>query len=146
MFPKHSRFWTFSTTIAVGFLAVVTTASSGSLSGDDTPARYLPVQAISYEFGSVSINGYFTQQAATCVVMLTVVDRNVAEEAMPVSPVRVRMALQPGQVGGLDSEDGHALNVTCTEGAEAVVVEFGDRDRLTEIQAATLAKPAAGPH
>jgi hypothetical protein len=144
MSPKHSRFWTFSTTIAIGLLTAITTASSGSLPDGDTQSRYLPVQAISYEFGSISINGYFTRQAATCVVMLTVVDRNVAEEAMPVSPVRVRMTLHPGQVGGLDSENGNALNVTCTEGASAVLIDVGERDRLADIQAATLAAPAAG--
>ncbi len=128
---------TFATTIATSLLVSISAASSGQMVPSENQARYLPIQAISYEFGSISITGYFTQQAATCVVMLTVVDRNVAEEAMPVSPVRVRMALQPGQVGGLDSEDGHALNVTCTQGAAALLIDVGERDQLTDLQTAT---------
>lgn len=144
MFMKRRNISTFAATVAVSLLASVTSASSGSLSAVDNQSRYLPIQSISYEFGSISISGYFTRQSATCVVMLTVVDRNVAEEAMPVSPVRVRMALQPGQVAGLDSEDGRSINVTCTEGAASLLVNVGERDRLADVQAETLSSAAAG--
>lgn len=144
MFRKHSNILTVAATIAASLWVSVTPASSASLSPVDNQSRYLPIQSISYEFGSISISGYFIQQAATCVVMLTILDRNAAQEEMPVSPVRVRMALRPGQIAGLDSEDGRALNVTCIEGATAVLVDVGERDRLADLQAATLSKAVAG--
>lgn len=134
MLKKFVTLSLFFATLAASVYISVTAAFSGPLTD-----KYLPIQAINYEFGSVSISGYFTQQASTCVVMLTVVDRNVAEDAMPVSPVRMRMTLQPGQIGGLDSEDGRAINVTCSENAASVLVDVGDRDRLSDLQTATLA-------
>jgi hypothetical protein len=146
MFKKHSNTLTFAATIAASLWVSVTAASSGSLSPVDNQSRYLPIQSIRYEFGSVSISGYFTQQAATCVVMLTILDHNVAEEDMPVSPVRVRMTLRPGQIAGLDIEDGRALNATCTDGAAALLVDVGERDRLADIQAATLTDAVAESH
>jgi hypothetical protein len=144
MFAKQPTILTFAATIAASFWISATPASSGSLSPVDIQSRYLPIQSISYEFGSVTISGYFTQQAATCVVMLTILDHNVAEEDMPVSPVRLRMTLRPGQIAGLDSEDGRALNVTCTEDAAALLIDVGARDRLADIQTETLSKSVAG--
>jgi hypothetical protein len=144
MFGKQSAILTFAATIAASLWVSVTPASSGSPSSVDNQSRYLPIQSIRYEFGSLTISGYFLQQAATCVVMLTILDHNVADEDMPVSPVRVRMTLRPGQVAGLDSEDGQALNVTCIEGAAAVLVDVGERDRLADIQAATLSNVVVG--
>jgi hypothetical protein len=144
MFKNHSNILASAATIAASLWVSVTAASSGSLSPVDTQSRYLPIQSIRYEFGSLTISGYFTQQAANCVVMLTILDTNVADEDMPASPVRVRMTLRPGQIVGLDSEDGQALNVTCTEGAAAVLVDVGERDRLADIQAATLSNSVAG--
>ena len=144
MSGKRPNILTFAATIAASLWVSVTAASSGSLSPVDNQSRYLPIQSIRYEFGSISISGYFTQQAATCVVMLTILDYNVVEEEMPASPVRVRMTLRPGQIAGLDSEDGQALNFTCAEGAASLLVEVGERDRLADIQAATLSDAVAG--
>ncbi len=144
MFAKQPTILTFAATIAASLWVSVTPASSGSASPVDNQSRYLPIQSIRYEFGSVSISGYFTQEAATCIVMLTILDHNVAEEEMRASPVRLRMMLRPGQVAGLDSEDGQALNVTCTEGAAAVLVDVGERDRLTDLQTATLPNIVSG--
>jgi hypothetical protein len=146
MFKKHSNSLTFAAAIAASLWVSVTAASSGSLSPVDNQSRYLPIQSIRYEFGSVSISGYFTQEAATCIVMLTILDYNVAEGEMRVSPVRLRMTLRPGQIAGLDTEDGRALNVTCNEGAASLLVDVGERDRLADIQAATLTNAVAGSH
>jgi hypothetical protein len=144
MSGKRPNILTFAATIAASLWVSMTAASSGPMSPVDNQSRYLPIQSIRYEFGSLSISGYFLQQSATCVVMLTILDYNVAEEEMPVSPVRVRMALQPGQIAGLDSENGRALNITCAEGAASLLVEVGERDYLADVQAATLLNPAAG--
>jgi hypothetical protein len=38
--------------------------------------------------------------------------------------------LDPGQVAGLDSEEGQSLNFTCGESASALVVNYGERSKL----------------
>jgi hypothetical protein len=55
------------------------------------------------------------------------------------------MTLRPGQTGGLDSENGDAINVTCTEDAAAVIVDIGARDELADMQAANLPALVGGP-
>src|SRR5438477_9168569 len=92
-------------------------------------ARYLPIQSISYEFGSKSMSGYFVQQAATCIVTLMISDKNDPDASQPPSPARVRLALNAGQTAGLDSEEGRSINVTCGAGATTLLVDVGQRDK-----------------
>jgi len=42
--------------------------------------------------------------------------------------------LDPGQVVGLDSEEGRSLNFTCGEGAATLVVDYGERSKLVARQ------------
>ena len=42
--------------------------------------------------------------------------------------------LDPGQVVGLDSEEGRSLSLTCGEDAATLVVSCGERDKLIEQQ------------
>jgi hypothetical protein len=42
--------------------------------------------------------------------------------------------LDPGQVAGLDSEEGRSLNFTCGEGATTLVVDYGERSKLSTQQ------------
>ena len=117
-------------------------ASAGSLPSKDEEARYAPIQSISYDFGSKSMNGYFVQQAATCLVTLMITEKSDPDQPLPLSPTRVRLLLLPGQIAGLDSEEGRSVNITCGEQAATVVVNVGDRDRLVEQQIAALKQPA----
>src|SRR5262249_51731788 len=128
---------TFAGTIAVSLWAGVPVASSGSPSPLENQVRYLPVQSISYEFGSKSMSGYFVEQAAACVVTLMVVEKRDPEV---VSPMRVRLVLYPGQVAGLDSDEGRSLNFTCGDGATTLLVYPGERERLVALQASALQK------
>jgi hypothetical protein len=143
-FSKRFHISTFAAALAVGFMGSITAASSGSPS--DNQSSYLPIQSISHEFGSKWMSGYFTQQAATCVVMLMVTEKNGPDEMLPPSPMRVRVVLRPGQVAGLDSEeDGRSLNFTCGTGAATLRVDVGDTDKLAAIQVAQPTTVAASP-
>jgi hypothetical protein len=51
--------------------------------------------------------------------------------------------LNPGQTAGLDSEEGRSLNFTCGEGATALLVDSGERERLVELQTLSLRKTAS---
>jgi hypothetical protein len=133
----------FAGTIAVSLWTWVPAAWSGSPSPLEDQARYVPVQNISHDFGSKSMSGYFVEQAATCLVMLMVFEKSDPDKSLPPSATRVRLVLNPGQIAGLDSEEGRSLNFTCGEGATTLLVDVGERDRLVELQARALRKTAA---
>jgi hypothetical protein len=121
-------------------------ASSGSPSSDAEKAQYTPVQSIIYEFGSKSTIGYFVQQDTVCLVMLMVAEKGDPEQDLPPSPTRVRLMLTPGQVAGLDSEEGKSLNFTCGEDAATLLVQQGDSDRLIALQTGPTARSLAERH
>jgi hypothetical protein len=125
----------FAGTIAMSLWVGVPAAAGGPPDVDG--ARYVPIQSISYEFGSKSMSGYFVQQSTTCVVMLMISDKSDPAA----SPARVRLALVPGQIAGLDSEEGRSLNVICGTGATTLLVDVGERGKLEAMQ--RLAVPNA---
>jgi hypothetical protein len=45
------------------------------------------------------------------------------------------LMLLPGQIAGLDSEEGRSLNFTCGERGTTLSVDAGERDRLGNFQA-----------
>ena len=122
----------FAGTIVMSLWVGVPAAAGGPPDVDG--ARYAPIQSISYEFGSKSMSGYFVQQSASCIVTLMISDKNDPAA----SPVRVRLALVPGQIAGLDSEEGRSLNVTCGAGAQTLLVDVGARDKLVALQKLAL--------
>jgi hypothetical protein len=97
-------------------------------------ARYEARQNISYELGSKFTSGFFVRHAGACMVTLMVVEKSPPDNPLPVTAARVRLTLLPGQIGGLDSEEGSSLNFTCTEGAAALLVDIGERDKLVTLQ------------
>ena len=127
----------FAGTIAMSLWVGVPAAAGGPPDVDG--ARYAPIQSISYEFGSKSMSGYFVQQSATCIVTLMISDKNDPAA----SPARVRLALVPGQIAGLDSEEGRSLNVACGIAATTLLVDVGERDKLVALQKLALSKTIA---
>ena len=111
-------------------LASVPVAISGSPSSSQSHAEYRPVQSISYEFGSKAMSGYFVQEDSACLLMLMIAENGDPEMALQPSPTRVRLALNPGQIAGLDSEDGRSLNFTCGADAATLIVDTGDTRKL----------------
>jgi hypothetical protein len=132
----------FAGTIAAVLGIGAPAASGGSLPSKDEETRYASIQSISYAFGSKSMSGYFVQQAATCVVTLMITERSDPDQPLPLSPTRVRLLLQPGQIAGLDSEEGRSINLTCGEQAASVIVNVGERDSLLEQQIAAVKRAA----
>lgn len=118
--------------------AWVPSASSGSLSLTDAQARYRPIQSIHYDIGSKSMSGYFVKQSSSCLVTLMIIEKGDPENPLPLSAARVRLVLLPGQVAGLDSEEGRSLNFTCAEDAATLLVDAGETEKLVESQRRAL--------
>jgi hypothetical protein len=137
---------TFAGTIAASLWALAPPASSGSPGPMEGQTQYLPIQSISYEFGSKFMSGYFVQEAATCFVALMIIEKSDPEAESTATATRVRLVLSPGQIAGLDSEEGHSVNLTCGESAKTMLVDVGERDKLVAIQALALPEGIAKSH
>lgn len=116
--------------LVVALLAWGTIVSAGDRSAGDGQIRYRPVQGIHQDFGSKSITGYFIRRDDQCQVAL-----HVAEKGDPAFPAmqnaaRIRLALAPGEIAWLDSEEGRTLSVTCGARAASLIVSSGNREQL----------------
>jgi hypothetical protein len=138
MFRKSLSIAAFAGIIAVSLWGWVPGASSESPLPVENQARYEPIQSITYEFGSKFMTGYFVERDATCVVTVMIIEKSDPEEPLGLSPTRVRLVLSPGQVAGLDSEEGRSVNFTCEAGAATLLVDVGERDQLVALQEAAL--------
>jgi hypothetical protein len=130
---------TFAFSTIVMSTAVIFWASAPALSGEsrwqkEGDAGYLPIQSISYEFGSKAMSGYFVPQGSVCLVSLMISDKGDPDRLSPTTAARVRLVLEPGQIAGLDSEEGRSLNFTCGAGAKTLVVNSGERSKLAAQQ------------
>lgn len=121
-----------STFVTASALCLSAWAPAASLADE---ARYQPIQSIASAFGSKFMNGYFEQAAGGCVITLMLTEHSEPERLSPGSPTRLRLVLQPGQVAGLDSEEGQSLNFTCSEDTATVRVAHGEREHLVAQQA-----------
>jgi hypothetical protein len=137
---KIARVSALAGTVMVSLWASAASAQSQSVKSD---AKYAPIQSIRYDFGSKSMSGYFVDQAKKCVVMLMVTEKGDPDAAPSSTATRLRLVLNPGQTAGLDSEEGRSLNFTCGEGATALLVDSGERERLVELQTLSLRKTAS---
>ena len=91
------------------------------------------------------MSGYFVEQSSTCLVTLMIAEKSEAAGGAPApSPTRVRVLLYPGQIAGLDSEEGRSLNFTCGEDAKTLLVVAGQREELVALQVRSLPKDIAG--
>jgi hypothetical protein len=102
--------------------------------------RFEARQSISYEFGSKAMSGVFVAQSGACLVTLMVIEKSPSEDPLPFNAMRLRLILKPGQIAGLDSEEGRSLNFTCDAGAKDLVVDAGETATLAAAQ--TLYSPA----
>ena len=110
-------------------------SSGHAVSGEpvEGDALFRPIQSISYTFGSKTASGFFMQRNSVCLVTLMIAEKTDPDLPSPTA-TRVRVMLDPGQVAGLDSEEGRSLSLTCGEDAATLVVSYGDRDKLMEQQ------------
>jgi hypothetical protein len=129
----------FAGTVAIGLWASAAPATEPV----KKDAKYAPIQSIRYDFGSKSMSGYFMEQAKKCIVMLMVYEKRDPDADSSSTATRVRLALNPGQTAGLDSEEGRSLNFTCGEEATALIVDSSEREKLVELQKLTLRKTAS---
>jgi hypothetical protein len=76
-----------------------------------------------------------------------VLEKSLPGQPLPYTAARVRVHLHPGQVAGLDSEEGRSLNFTCGADANVLFVDTGERDRLVALQrdSAPLVQEAKAP-
>jgi hypothetical protein len=132
----------FVVAIAAGFWPSAPAVSGEAPPQNEDSVRYLPIKSISYTLGSKALSGYFVQLNSVCLVTLMIIESSDA--GLPSSTAaRVRIMLDPGQVAGLDSEEGRSLNLTCGEGAATLVVDYGERSKLVARQSLAVTNTIA---
>lgn len=107
--------------------------ASIAATAETAEATYVPVQAISHQFGSKAATGYFLQEAGACQVVLMISDRYDSFAATHPTAARVRLALEPGQAAAVDSEEGQSIDLTCGEGAATLAVRSGSTDEVVAL-------------
>ena len=127
----------FIPTIALCLFAWSAIASAEPAPGVNR-TKYGALQSISQIFGSKFTSGYFVSETGKCLVTLMVAEKSDPESPSSQTAARVRLALNPGQVAGLDSEEGEALNFTCGTNAAALMVDRGAKDALSASQKRAL--------
>lgn len=122
--------------LAVGTAAVAVAGLGATLPAASTRApapwtsEYRPVQSITQEFGSKVASGYFLSRDGACAVTLMVGERNDPEAPHALTAARLRVTLQPGQVVGLDSDEGRSLSLACGAGGKTLTVDSGGRETV----------------
>ena len=129
-----TRILVFGGTLAACLWAGAPTASAGSAPTAEDKAVFAPVQSIRYDFGSKSMSGHFVEHASFCHVTLMISEAADPDKSPPPSAARLRLVLAPGQIAGLDSEEGRSLNFTCGEGGRTLLVNAGETNRLVKPQ------------
>lgn len=122
-------------TLAACLWACAPTALAGSPTTVGDKAVFAPIESIRYDFGSKSMSGYFVEQASFCHVTLMISEAADPDKSPPPSAARLRLVLAPGQIAGLDSEEGRSLNFTCGAGGRTLLVNAGETAKLVKLQA-----------
>jgi hypothetical protein len=121
--------------ILAALVACLSTWTSAASSEGTVSARYGVLQNFSHVFGSKFTTGYFVSEKGKCLVTLRLTLNTDPETPWGrTSGAHVRLLLNPGQMAGLDSEEGQSLNLTCTTNATALIVDSGAKDALIATQ------------
>jgi hypothetical protein len=120
------------------FAACLSTSSSAASSDRVISARYGALQSFSQQFGSKLASGYFVREIDRCLVTLKIAEKGNAESQSGQAAAQVRLVLNPGQMAGLDSEEGQSLNLTCSTNATVLILDSGGNDALMATQKRAL--------
>jgi hypothetical protein len=130
---RKARILAFGGALAACLWVSAPAAFAGSPSTVESKAVFAPIESIRYDFGSKSMSGYFVEQASVCHVTLMISEATDPDRPPP-SGARLRLVLAPGEIAGLDSEEGRSLNFTCGEGGRTLLVNAGETGRLVKLQ------------
>ena len=134
---KKAERYRLAAVITVVFTACLFTSSFTASTEAAMSARYGVLQNFSHEFGSKFASGYFVREVDRCLITFKIAIR--ATDSQSVETVaHIRLDLNPGQVLGLDSEEGQSLNLTCGANAAALTVASGGEDALRAAQKRAL--------
>jgi hypothetical protein len=83
----------FGVAIAAGLWSSAPAVSGEVPLQNEGTSRYLPIQSISYEFGSKAMRGYFVQRGSVCLVTLMIIEKNDPDRPSPSTATRVRLIM-----------------------------------------------------
>jgi hypothetical protein len=111
--------------IAIAGVGALLLSAQTALSFGPTEV-YRATEAIDYVLGSTRAIGYFQTVAGHCQLTLMIAEVVDRDRAAPGSTARLRLAMQPGQVAVVGSEEGPEILLTC--GAKAATLQVTRAD------------------
>ena len=135
---KKAERYRLAAVITVVFTACLFTSSSTASTEAAMSARYGVLQNFSHEFGSKFASGYFVREVDRCLITFKIAIKGATDSQSVETVAHIRLDLNPGQVLGLDSEEGQSLNLTCGANAAALTVASGGEDALRAAQKKAL--------
>ena len=135
---KKAERYRLAAVITVVFTACLFTSSSTASTEAAMSARYGVLQNFSHEFGSKFASGYFVREVDRCLITFKIAIKGATDSQSVETVAHIRFDLNPGQVLGLDSEEGQSLNLTCGANAAALTVASGGEDPLRAAQKRAL--------
>jgi len=135
---KKAERYRLAAVITVVFTACLFTSSSTASTEAAMSARYGVLQNFSHEFGSKFASGYFVREVDRCLITFKIAIKGATDSQSVETVAHIRFDLNPGQVLGLDSEEGQSLNLTCGANAAALTVASGGEDALRAAQKRAL--------
>jgi len=135
---KKAERYRLAAVITVVFTACLFTSSSTASTEAAMSARYGVLQNFSHEFGSKFASGYFVREVDRCLITFKIAIKGAMDSQSVETVAHIRFDLNPGQVLGLDSEEGQSLNLTCGANAAALTVASGGEDALRAAQKRAL--------
>jgi hypothetical protein len=108
--------------LVLGFVSFL---CAGAAMGDHGPVKgdtFRPIQAMSYQFGTKRMVGYFDSADGRCQLTLMIAEAVDPDLAPPSSAARVSLSLAPGQATSLDSAEHASIGLTCGVHAQTVQV------------------------
>jgi hypothetical protein len=135
---KKAERYRLAAVITVVFTACLLTSSSTASTEAAMSARYGVLQNFSHEFGSKFASGYFVREVDRCLITFKIAIKGATDSQSVETVAHIRFDLNPGQVLGLDSEEGQSLNLTCGANAAALTVASGGEDALRAAQKRAL--------
>ena len=107
---------------AVALSAISFAGNAGaSLAGETTKIQTIkPLQALSFDAGQKRGIGYFTSDASTCKLVLTLADTPNQDEPQGFTVSRYEAAVPAGKNTRYSSEEGRTFEFGCSAHAEAM--------------------------
>jgi hypothetical protein len=107
----------------------ISPVSTGSLLAEDLSVgrAFKPLQGVLFDAGAKHAVGYFSSEAKSCKLVLTIADEPTADAAQTFTVVRHEAQVQAGRPARYNLSDGKIFEFTCAADAQTMTMKQIER-------------------